>query len=111
MIKELESQGTFLSNYDKKKIQSVLEEPLIHNAVLKLTEVVCEDRKIGISKRNKFNRLASYRNSTEEFYNEELHQKITQNEVLNIIDKVLDNEKPLGISVLFTSKCYQFRNE
>ncbi|MBN8538216.1 MAG: hypothetical protein J0M15_14275 [Deltaproteobacteria bacterium] len=100
MIKELESQGTFLSNYDKKKIQSVLEEPLIHNAVLKLTEVVCEDRKIGISKRKKFNRLASYRNSTEEFYNEELHQKITQNEVLNIIDKVLDNEKPLGISYL-----------
>lgn len=100
MIKELESQGTFLSNYDRKKIQTVLDEPLIHNAVLKLTDVVCEDRKISISQRKKFNRLASYRNSTEEFYNEELHRKMTQNEVLNIIDKVLDNEKPLGISYL-----------
>lgn len=100
MITELESQGTFLTNYDKKKIQSVLDEPLIHNAVLKLTDVVCEDKKIAISQRKKFNRIASYRDSTEEFYNEELHRKMTQNEVLNVIDKVLDNEKPLGISYL-----------
>ncbi len=100
MIKELESQGTFLTNYDRKKIQSVLDEPLIHNAVLKLTDVVCENKKIAISQRKKFNRLASFRDSTEEFYNEDLHRKMTQKEVLSLIDKALDNEKPLGISYL-----------
>lgn len=95
MIEKLNQQGTFLSTYDKEKIKSVLEQPTIEMATLKMVDVVCENKKISISNISRFDRIS--RQNETSYYNSMKQNSVDWNYTLQTINKVIDNNKPVGI--------------
>lgn len=96
MINNLNQQGTFLSSYDKQKIKSVLEQPSLEAAVMKMVDVVCENKKIPIVRKNVFERMSRQQN--EVFYNSINNKMTNTDSMLATLNKVLDHKRPIGIA-------------
>lgn len=96
MINKLNHQGTFLSGYNKQKIKNVLEQPSLEAAVMKMVDVVCENKKIPIARKNVFERMSRQQNET--FYNSINNKMTNVDYMLATLNKVLDHQRPIGIA-------------
>lgn len=98
MIQELESKNTFLSAYNAEQIKSVLTQATLESAVMKLLDLVCENKKIAITKKLSFEKMTSYGDNTNTYYSSKIKNRVGYEVFQKTIDKALDNKRPLGIA-------------
>lgn len=94
-IEKLEKQGTFLSAYNKDKIKSVLEEPTLELATMKMVDVVCENKKISITDIPRFDRIS--RQDSNLYYSSLNRGWVDWSFTFLTINKILDDFQPVGL--------------
>lgn len=97
LLDRIEKSGSFLVDYDRFKIKDALDQPTLESAVIKLSEVVCENRKIPLVEKLLFEKMISYQNGKDEYYSSNTKSVVTNRDVLLKVDEVIDNNRPLGI--------------